>query len=132
MDNDCWIDESGGRVDIFPGFSNIYRDEISRELDLRYNFSSSPKKIGGLGNAEVEVAADGLMNLCYTFKGVVGVENNELYDLGMNLSSRFLFGQSWDYEGLLSREMLRDKKVKGRRILFPTEKLVKKAFNLRD
>ena len=126
-----WIDENGKNVFITPFFNKIFTDEESMELDKKYNLYLPPTSISALGKTEYETAADSLNQVYHLLHQTVGIDAEELDKIGDELSTRCLFGRSWDYSALAGSGILRKKKVRGIEVLFPTEDLIKRAFEER-
>ena len=129
---DKWIDENGDNVIITPFIGKIYEDKLSMELNHKYNMYRPPKSIGALGKTEWETAANSLAEFYHVLRSTVGINAEELDNVGDEFSTSCRFGRSWDYGPLEKRGFLRTKKVMGIEVLFPTEQLIKRAFDARE
>lgn len=114
-----WIDEDGKRVEIHPFFSQLFEDNDSEALSKAYSFEGYDTSIGTLGKAEIESVAGRLLRLYKAEGRLVGVDKDELDVLYRGQPERFYV------DGLISEGYFRIKKVMGKRIVFPTEKLMK-------
>ena len=121
-----WQDEDGNHVIIVPFFSHLYVDDASQALSAAYSLGAPPRRIGGLGETELETAADSIIRVCHLVRNVVGFDQEDLLNIGKSsyFSTRCLFGKTWDYGSLTQRKYLRPKKVAGINVLFPAKKLI--------
>ena len=126
-----WTDENGKNVIITPFITKIYSDNLSIELDHKYNIYKPPKSIEKLGKTEWETAANSLTELYYLLRKTAGINTEELNTIGTEFSTNCRFGRSWNYASLKEINLLRSKKVKGIEVFFPTEELIKRSFEAR-
>lgn len=113
-----WIDENGRAVEIHPFFSQLFEDDETTALGEKYAYEEYATSIGTLGKAEKESVAGRLLRLYKAEERLVGVDKDELDTIYRNQSERFYV------DGLISDGYFRIKKVMGRRIVFPTIKLM--------
>jgi len=129
---EVWPDENGDKVIITPFITTIYKDKSSMELNSKYNIYQPPKSIEALGKTQWETAANTLTEFYHVLRRTVGINSKELDQVGEEFSTSCRFGKSWDYSPLEDRGFFRTKKVMGIEVLFPTEELIKRAFNPRE
>ena|SRR5258708_5239631 len=130
MDTDTpvnhWVDERGNDVYMLPGFSRVYMDDESSELDKKFKFYGFIllRKGSELGKAELEYIAEHLLLVCKLYNKVVGFGEKEF------LAFAELLGTGDCFHSKLPRDLyLREKWVMGIRVFFPTEKLLQ-AFSV--
>jgi len=120
-----WIDENGDSVLSAPYFSHLYRDKESQNLAGKYNPHFKIKTLSNEGfhsPHETHSFAENLLKICHAEANFVGFERGELSEYAS------LCGCIGESSNLFHMGFLREKKVKGEKIMFPTEKLVKLAF----
>ena len=95
--------------------SGIYRDSESENLNEKYDVQSTKGFIpSSLGSSNVEGFASELLNFYKTLGGFCGIPKEELREI--------YHGRVGDLEG---HKFLRNRKIQGIEVLFPTEEFLK-------
>ena len=120
---EVWTDERGADVNIYPCLSSLYEDLETNRLNGEYSIGKLPHGAFGLGQRGLETLVERIFGICRVAGGIVGVDIQELERFGQINTSPY--GTSSAYiADLLRNGYLREKWVKGRRVVFPTEKLL--------
>jgi hypothetical protein len=126
MPIDTWVDEKGKNVEEIPFFKTVYTDELSRKLNYNPHFRSGEIDNRGFHTShETHEFAERLARIYHSLGKFVGLEMPALEEYSKIQSC---YGEQ---DTLLSMGFLRKKEVKGKIVLFPTEKLVSLGFEKR-
>ncbi len=126
MPIDNWIDEEGNDVEEISFFERVYTDKKSR--NLKYNPNYRLREIDNQGfhtSHETHAFAETLAKIYHSIGKFVGFE---ILDLEKYAEFRNCYGEQIT---LLNMGFLRSKKIKGKKVLFPKEKLIKLGFEAR-
>lgn len=121
---EIWTDERGKRVEIKSFFSRVYIDEEVEELNQQFRIweCDGEQQLSTLGKAEREVLVAKLLVLVRAAHdnrtSLVGVKKAELELLAERSY------QQWYIDELIRDGFLREKRIKGDLVVFPTAKLL--------
>lgn len=119
-----WVDQDGRTVEIRTFFSKTYIDEEVRRVSEQFQIykCDGKQRLSTLGKCEKETLAARVLGLVIIDTTnpicLVGVRKGELMEVARRED------EDWYVEELIEDGFLREKRIKGVVVVFPTEKLL--------